>query len=347
MVRALIAWFSGLFRSAPPAALGATGPVQEPEAAFPVAIAAHLFIEPAGRYPAQGFSPRDSVFTTGMIHGLFYQGEGPGGVFDGVEAKGQPIPVPQNEELTSLLMDTYGGNLPLTFDLPDLRGNAMWGPAAGARWRHAVPVTWLIATTSQPAPQYPPAAAAPLAGMIMPYAGQGAIDGWLVCDGGSYDPAAWPDLFAAIGGTFDPGGSNALPAGVHALPDLTGRLAMGAGGPMANGWSAPALIGLTSAPPSADAPVTALCVNFLICVQGAWPYVPGHSQIPSNSGFLGQVVAYAGTVAPPYWAICDGSLLQIEQNMELFDLMGNAFGGDGEQTFGLPDMRGRMIVGSA
>lgn len=49
--------------------------------------------------------------------------------------------------------------------------------------------------------------------------------------------------------------------------------------------------------------------------------------------------------APVGWAFCDGSVLAISENTTLFQLIGTTFGGDGQQTFALPDLRGRVPVG--
>jgi microcystin-dependent protein len=51
--------------------------------------------------------------------------------------------------------------------------------------------------------------------------------------------------------------------------------------------------------------------------------------------------------APPGWALCNGQLLPIKSNVALFTLLGTAYGGDGTTTFGLPDLRGRTIVGAS
>ena len=59
---------------------------------------------------------------------------------------------------------------------------------------------------------------------------------------------------------------------------------------------------------------------------------------------LGQIVIFAGNFAPRGWAFCDGSLLPISQNQALFSLLGTIYGGDGRNTFGLPDLRGRAPV---
>jgi microcystin-dependent protein len=61
--------------------------------------------------------------------------------------------------------------------------------------------------------------------------------------------------------------------------------------------------------------------------------------------FLGQVIAVGFNFAPVGWAMCNGQLLSIAQNSALFNLIGTTFGGDGQTTFGLPDLRGRAVLG--
>ena len=60
--------------------------------------------------------------------------------------------------------------------------------------------------------------------------------------------------------------------------------------------------------------------------------------------FIGEVSLFAGYFAPRDWAFCDGHLLAISQNQALFSLLGTMYGGDGQTTFGLPDLRGRVPV---
>lgn len=62
--------------------------------------------------------------------------------------------------------------------------------------------------------------------------------------------------------------------------------------------------------------------------------------------FVGQVIAVGFNFAPVGWALCDGSLLSISQNPALFSLLGTTFGGDGQNTFALPDLRGRVVLGA-
>ncbi|EHQ27900.1 phage tail protein [Mucilaginibacter paludis] len=60
--------------------------------------------------------------------------------------------------------------------------------------------------------------------------------------------------------------------------------------------------------------------------------------------YLGEIRAFAGAYAPQDWLICDGSLLQISNYNALFALIGTTYGGDGVQTFKIPDLRGRLAV---
>lgn len=61
--------------------------------------------------------------------------------------------------------------------------------------------------------------------------------------------------------------------------------------------------------------------------------------------YVGEIRMFAGNFAPQGWALCDGSLLSIAENDVLFSLLGTTFGGDGQTTFALPDLRGRIPLG--
>lgn len=60
--------------------------------------------------------------------------------------------------------------------------------------------------------------------------------------------------------------------------------------------------------------------------------------------FLGQIAFVGFNYAPNGWAECNGQLLSIAQNSALFSLLGTQYGGNGQTTFALPDMRGRMVI---
>ena len=61
--------------------------------------------------------------------------------------------------------------------------------------------------------------------------------------------------------------------------------------------------------------------------------------------YLGVVKIFAGLFAPVNYLNCDGSLLSINQNQALFAILGTTYGGDGIQTFGLPDLRANAPIG--
>lgn len=58
--------------------------------------------------------------------------------------------------------------------------------------------------------------------------------------------------------------------------------------------------------------------------------------------FIGEIMIFAGNFAPRGWAACSGQLLSIAQNTALFSILGTTYGGNGQTTFALPDLRGRV-----
>lgn len=60
--------------------------------------------------------------------------------------------------------------------------------------------------------------------------------------------------------------------------------------------------------------------------------------------YVGEIRMFAGNFAPAGWMFCEGQLLPISENETLFQLIGTTYGGDGESTFALPDLRGRLPV---
>lgn len=63
-------------------------------------------------------------------------------------------------------------------------------------------------------------------------------------------------------------------------------------------------------------------------------------------GVIGYTTLFAGNFAPKSWALCQGQLLAISSNTALFSILGTVYGGNGTTTFGLPDLRGRAVVGA-
>jgi len=60
--------------------------------------------------------------------------------------------------------------------------------------------------------------------------------------------------------------------------------------------------------------------------------------------FVGEIRMFAGSFAPVGWVFCDGRQLPISENETLFNLIGTTYGGDGQQTFAVPDLRGRASM---
>ncbi|MCA0026975.1 MULTISPECIES: tail fiber protein [unclassified Mesorhizobium] len=58
--------------------------------------------------------------------------------------------------------------------------------------------------------------------------------------------------------------------------------------------------------------------------------------------YVGEVRMFAGNFQPAGWMFCQGQLLPISENETLFQLIGTTYGGDGQSTFALPDLRGRL-----
>lgn len=60
--------------------------------------------------------------------------------------------------------------------------------------------------------------------------------------------------------------------------------------------------------------------------------------------YVGEIRMFAGNFAPAGWMVCDGQLLPISENETLFNLIGTTYGGDGQETFALPNLQSRVPV---
>ena len=69
--------------------------------------------------------------------------------------------------------------------------------------------------------------------------------------------------------------------------------------------------------------------------------------VHAQEQYLGEIKICSFNFAPRGWAFCEGQLLQIGQYSALYSLLGTTFGGDGQNTFALPDLRGRMVIGKS
>ncbi|MFT5524059.1 MAG: microcystin-dependent protein [Pirellulaceae bacterium] len=89
-------------------------------------------------------------------------------------------------------------------------------------------------------------------------------------------------------------------------------------------------------------------LNYIIATQGTFPSPNGLEKDDPGARdidpFLGEMRLFAGNFAPRSWAQARGQLLSINNNQSLFSLLGTTYGGDGETSFALPDLRGRTAV---
>lgn len=65
----------------------------------------------------------------------------------------------------------------------------------------------------------------------------------------------------------------------------------------------------------------------------------------STEPFIGEIKIFGFNFAPPNYQLCNGQIVSISQNTALFSLLGTTYGGNGQTTFALPDLRGRMPIG--
>jgi microcystin-dependent protein len=61
-----------------------------------------------------------------------------------------------------------------------------------------------------------------------------------------------------------------------------------------------------------------------------------------SNPYIGEIRMFGGNFAPAGWAFCEGQLMPISENDALFNLIGTTYGGDGQETFALPDLQGRL-----
>lgn len=193
------------------------------------------------------------------------------------------------------------------------------------------------------------------AGKAVPHSAQGQL----------LSISQYQDLFNQIGTTF--GGDG---IGTFALPDLQGRMAIGAGNGFVQGQMGGVesitltttdlaththLQGDTNSPTSATGGGQAYnnmspfnTVTYAINTSGIYPELPTDQPHPTDTPFLGQIKMFTQRQSqwPEGWVPCDGRLLPTQSNQPLFAILGNVYGGDGINTFALPNLQGRVPIGA-
>lgn len=227
---------------------------------------------------------------------------------------------------SSLPLELGGSGLPLK--------NQQYGTSI----QYLIQVEGLYPNPSNPSPG--------TIGMVVPFAGNYAPAGFAQCNGQTLPIDLYPNLYQILGTTY--GGDGVSTFG---LPNLTGRIPIGTGGNFSIGQNVgsqtinllPNVSGAQNGsnifmPASTMAP--SLALNFFINTTGLW------QAVSENDPMLGQIMMYAGNTPPSGWVRADGQLLSIQQNFNLFGLIGNQYGGDGITTFAVPDLRDRAILGT-
>jgi microcystin-dependent protein len=358
---------------------GATG---TPFSNLQPALAVTQVILSTGLYPGSA--------TEGDTIGFIYNFAGDYAPGNSLLLDGQVLSIAANTALYSVIGSNYGGNGSTTFALPDLQGVSTIGAGTAAGLTTAsLGVTSGTATVALTAAQVPaplPGAggqsfdnmapslavtpiiqvsgtfpsedsgsgSSTFIGQIADFAGPLIPGGWMAANGALLSIASYPDLFSLIGTTYGGNGTTTF-----ALPNLTGRVAVGAGPSDVLGTQfgqdsttvteAELPTGQVTGGTATDQPVTndqpSLVVNYLISLSGLFPTSDG-TAFDATTPTLGQIVASAGDLVPVGWALCDGQLISIQSNEALFAILGTKYGGNGTTTFALPNLEGRTLIGA-
>ena len=334
--------------------------------------------------PAFGSFPDSQASqAAGATLGFVYDFAGafaPGG---SLAAAGQSLSFSSNIALGTVFGGAYGGDFN-NFNLPNLVGRTIVGAGGGLDVGAAIGSESVTLTAAQtPAPNAPVAAqpyntiqpslaltpliavrgdfpnsngatgTSAFIGQIANYGGtvrsngSAVPGGWLPADGRVLPIAGNLALYAVLGTTYGGDGVKTF-----ALPDLVGRIAIGADADNPLGSTkgsnevsvnSSELPGPGQQPLSNDQP--SLAVNYLIATTGTVP-TANFNSFHEMEETLGQIVEFAGGTAPAGWTFANGRLLPISEYQDLFDLIGTTYGGDGVTDFAIPDLDGRTVIGA-
>ncbi|HTO80456.1 MAG TPA: tail fiber protein, partial [Methylocystis sp.] len=329
--------------------------------------------------PSTGIFPTVGSGTgaaSGDTLGFVYSFAGPYRPGGAEQANGTVLPINQFPAQYSIMGNTYGGNFPVNFALPNLQGRTIVGdgqgpglstqqlgvpsgaatitlgasnlPGGGAQpfnnREPSLPLTPLIAIAGAD----PAAGGAAFVGQVAYFAGNYVPTGWARADGSIVSVASDFALFSVIGNRY--GGNGVTTFG---LPNLLGRSAVGVGA----GVNLAQVFGqettqlqTNNLPGHGNAPVNnigpSLGLHYIIAISGNFPAIGGSAAFNANIPTLGEISLFAGDFAPAGWAFADGQTLSIPQNPALFSVLGPTYGGNGITTFDLPNLDGRTIIGA-
>lgn|ERR1051325_2541276 len=160
-------------------------------------------------------------------------------------------------------------------------------------------------------------------GQIRLFAGSYAPEGWSLCNGAQLNIQDNRDLYQELGTRFGGDGRTTFQ-----LPDLRGRAPMHLAQGAAIGTKGTFSVSAANASPHAR-----LALNFIIAVQPS-------RILDTHDPFVGEVRPFAFNFAPQGWLRCDGKVLPIREYETLFVLLEKTYGGDGTNTFAVPDLSG-------
>jgi microcystin-dependent protein len=153
-----------------------------------------------------------------------------------------------------------------------------------------------------------------------------APEGWQLCDGRELYVAQYRELYDIIGTTYGGDGKTTF-----RVPDYR---------PLVVGKSAkfpPARPSTFARGSSGSERPAYLALNYII---------PTSNRASYDDPYIAEIRPLAFDYNPERWMECNAALIQISRNTALFSLLGERYGGDGRQTFAVPDLRGRSPVSS-
>ena len=276
----------------------------------------------------------NATHVTGLVHS--FAGDYPAN--GAAPAAGQGITAEAYPGLREVIGSPgiFGGNGDAVV-LPDLRGRAV----IGTGWRQnseigavghdgrTITLNWIIALSGL----FPTGAATPAMGHIRPFLGTEVPSGWALCHGQTMNLMINRTLFAVLGTAFGGNGHSTF-----LLPDLVGRTPVGI---------KPGEIALGQQVEIGGIP--ALGMNMLVAAEGYQPKRDGNGWFPDYDAMAGDVVLAASTIArmtEDGMVSADGRTLPIARHRNLFAAVGTRWGGDGVETVGVPDLRGKILVGA-